>query len=46
MASSRWKVAAAALLAFAGSLLRVDADEHEHTVRRRLERPTEKKGEP
>lgn len=43
MGSSRWKVAAAAFLAIFGSLLPVDADEHEHTVRRRLERPIAKK---
>lgn len=35
MGSSRWKVAATALLAILGSLLPVDADEHEHTVRQR-----------
>lgn len=45
MGSSRWKVAAAAFLAIVGSLLPVDADEHEHTVRQRFERPIEK-GEP
>ena len=44
MGSSRWKVAAAAFLAIVVSLLPVDADEHEHTVRRRLERPIEKGG--
>lgn len=43
MGSSRWKVAAAAFLAIFGSLLPVDADEHEHTVRQRLERPIAKK---
>lgn len=45
MGSSRWKVAAAVYLAILGSLLPVDADEHEHTVRRAFERPIEK-GEP
>lgn len=35
MGSSRWKVAAAAFLVIVGSLLPVDADEHEHTVRQR-----------
>lgn len=44
MGSSRWKVAAAAFLAIVGSLLSVDADEHEHTVRRRLERGRLKRG--
>ena len=45
MGSSRWKVAAVAILVIAGSLLPVDADEHEHTVRQASERPIEK-GEP
>lgn len=47
MGSSRWKVAAAAaaFLAIVGSLLPVDADEHEHTVRQRFwEADWKKKG--
>lgn len=42
MGSSRWKVAAVAFLAIVGSLIPVDADEHEHTVRQHLRRPIEK----
>lgn len=43
MGSTRWKVAAVAFLVVVGSLLFVDADEHEHTVSQHLERPIEKR---